>query len=197
MAINLAVFASGRGSNFKAILDAIKNKKCDAKVLCLISDNPNAQAINYAKEENIPVHIFERKNYSSAIEFDDAILEVLKKYNPDLIVLAGYMRLIRSKNFLDYFKNKIINIHPSLLPKYPGLEAQKQAFLANEKVSGLTIHIVNEKLDAGPILYQKKVDISGCKSAQEVADKILKYEHIAYPKVIDKIAKGKINLSNY
>ncbi|MEM4158997.1 MAG: phosphoribosylglycinamide formyltransferase [Candidatus Anstonellaceae archaeon] len=195
MTLNLAVFASGRGSNFKAILDAIRQGKCDAKVLVLVTDNPQAKAIEYAKEENIEVLIFERKNYKNAVDFDNAILEKLKKYPIDLIVLAGYMRIIRSKEFLDYYKNKIINIHPSLLPKYPGAHAQEDAFRAGEKVSGLTIHIVNEVLDGGPILFQYKVDISDCKSAQEVAEKILKFEHICYPSVIDGIAKGKILLS--
>ncbi|MCX8163283.1 MAG: phosphoribosylglycinamide formyltransferase [Candidatus Micrarchaeota archaeon] len=197
MTINLAVFASGRGSNFKAILDAIEEGKCDAKVLCLVTDNPAAAAINYAKEKNIPVLIFERKNYKTAIDFDNAILFELKKYPIDLIVLAGYMRIIRSKDFLNYYKNKIINIHPSLLPKYPGAHAQKDAFEAGEKISGLTIHIVNEILDGGPIIFQHKVDISDCKSAEEVANKILKYEHIYYPFIIDQIAKGKIVLSKF
>jgi phosphoribosylglycinamide formyltransferase-1 len=196
MTIKLAVLASGRGSNFKAILDSIRNKKCDAKVLCLVTDNKDAKAIEFAKQEGINYHIFDIKNYSSPIEFDDAILELLKKYNPDLIVLAGYMRIIRSKNFLNYFKNKIINIHPSLLPKYKGKDAQRQAFEAGEKISGLTIHVVNQNLDGGPIIYQQKVDISDCKSADEVANKILKFEHIAYPFVIDQIAKGKIKLKD-
>lgn len=194
MTLNIAVFASGRGSNFKAIVDAIKEGKCDAKILFLVSDNPNAAALSYAKENNIPVLIFERKNYKTSIDFDNAILEELKNHPIDLIVLAGYMRVIRSKEFLNYFKNKIINIHPSLLPKYPGAHAQEDAFRAGEKVSGLTIHIVNEVLDGGPIIFQYKVDISDCQNAQEVADKILKYEHIYYPFVINQIAKGKIRL---
>jgi phosphoribosylglycinamide formyltransferase-1 len=194
MALSLVVLASGRGSNFKAILDSIASGKCDAKVLALISDNPNAHALEIAKSASIPFHVVNRKDFQDPISFDDKILSIIDSYSPDLVILAGYMRILRSKKIFEKYKNRMLNIHPSLLPKYPGRFAQRDAFNAGEKISGLTIHIVDETLDGGPIIYQEKVDISGCKSAEEVASKILEREHIAYPMVIDKIAKGEIKL---
>jgi phosphoribosylglycinamide formyltransferase-1 len=192
MVLSLVVLASGRGSNFLAILNAIKSKKCDATVLALICDNANAPVLKIAKEYSIPSCLINRKDFLSISEFENSIYEKLLHYSADLVVLAGYMRVIRSSKILDNFK--IINIHPSLLPKYSGLDAQKQAFDAKEKVSGLTIHLVDSTLDGGKILYQKKVDISDCKSANEVSQKILHYEHLAYPSVIQKIASKEIKL---
>ena len=192
MALKICVLTSGRGSNFSAILDSIKSGGCAAEILCLITDNKDAKALGIAKQNKIPAHSLPRKDYASPKDFESAILSILNNYSPDLVVLAGYMRIIRSKELLQ--KYKIINIHPSLLPKYPGAHAQKDAFDAGEKESELTIHLVDESLDGGPILYAQKVDISDCKSSDEVSEKILAREHIAYPLVIDKISKGEIKL---
>lgn len=186
--VPVAVFASGRGSNFKSILEEIKGGRCSADIKVLVSNNPDAPAINTAKENGIPVEIFNKDEYSSREEMDLAIKEKLDSYGVELIVLAGYMLLIKGKELLHSYK--IINIHPSLLPKYPGVDAQKQAYDAGEKVSGVTIHFVDEGLDTGPIIYQEEVDISECKSADEAAAKILKVEHSAYAKVVDSFSKG-------
>jgi len=191
MSFGICVLASGRGSNFLAILKAIEQKTCSAKVLCLISDKSDAKALEIAKENSIPTHIILRSDFSSSPDFDEELLKILDSYSPKLIVLAGYMRILHSPKIFSKYGGHIINIHPSLLPKYPGAQAQKDAFEAGEKISGLTIHLVDETLDGGKILYQKKVDISSCKSAQEVASKILEQEHISYPLVIDKILRGK------
>jgi phosphoribosylglycinamide formyltransferase-1 len=188
--LTLVVLASGRGSNFRAMLDAISAGKCDAKVLALISDHAGAPALSIAEKAGIPMHVIEKKDFSNALAFDEKLLEVLSSYGPDLVVLAGYMRILRSPKIFERYRNRIINIHPSLLPEYPGAHAQKDAFDAGEKISGLTIHLVDESLDNGPILYAEKVDISDCKSADEVSAKILLREHLAYPMVIDKISKG-------
>ncbi|MFH1306564.1 MAG: phosphoribosylglycinamide formyltransferase [Candidatus Micrarchaeota archaeon] len=190
----IVVLASGRGSNFKAIANAINAGKCNAKILALISDNPDAKALSIAKNANIPTHIVERKNFDDDISFDNAIFSIIEKYSPDLVILAGYMRILRSPKIFEKYHNRIINVHPALLPKYKGLDAQKQAFDAKEKISGLTIHIVDENLDGGPIIYQEKIDISNCKTSEEVAKKILMHEHIAFPMVINKIGKGQIRI---
>lgn len=189
MAVSLVVLASGRGSNFKAIVDAIARGECRADVLALISDNPDAMALGIARAHSIPAHYVNPKDFASREAFDEAVLALLESYKPDLVALAGYMRIIRSKKLLSTYKNRILNIHPSLLPKYPGAHAQEDAFNAGEKISGLTIHFVDETLDGGKIIYQEKVDISACKSADEVADAILAREHIAYPKAIDSFNK--------
>jgi phosphoribosylglycinamide formyltransferase-1 len=192
MTIDIAVLASGRGSNFKAILEAIKNKECDANVKILITDNQEAKAIEIARTNNIRVAIIDKRKFAKREDFDNEIKRILDEEKVDLVVLAGYMRIIVSKELLDVYKYRIINIHPSLLPAFKGsTHAQHDAFDYGCKISGLTIHFVTDDVDGGQIIYQEAVDISKCKSGDEVAAEILKHEHKAYPKVIDMFAKGK------
>jgi phosphoribosylglycinamide formyltransferase-1 len=191
MKVKVAVLASGRGSNFLAIIKAIKSGKCNAEVKVLITNNYDAAAITTAREHNIPVELLERKSFKSREELDDRIKELLDNYGVELVVLAGYALLLKGKKLLEAYNNRIINIHPALLPAFPGVDAQKQAFDYGAKVSGLTIHFVDESLDAGPIIYQGAVDISGCRDPDEVGALILKCEHEAYAKVIDSFSKGK------
>lgn len=194
MTVKIAVLASGRGSNFQAILDAIKAGKCDASVKVLISDNPEAKAIGRARANGIPVEIVEKKSFPTREAMDDRIKELLDRHGAELAVLAGYMRILKGKKLLEGYKNRIINIHPALLPSFPGVDAQKQAFDYGAKVSGVTIHFVDESLDAGPIILQKAVDIGDCKSAEEAAEKILKAEHEAYPMAVDMFSKGRFTV---
>ncbi|MEW6748223.1 MAG: phosphoribosylglycinamide formyltransferase [Candidatus Micrarchaeota archaeon] len=189
--VKVAILASGRGSNFKAIMDEIKAGRCDAEVRLLITNKPDAPAIQIAKENTIPIELVQKKDFKTREALDERILELLKKHGVELVVLAGYMLLIKSKKLLSAYRNRIINIHPALLPAFPGDQAQKDAFDYGVKISGLTIHFVDESLDAGPIIYQEAVDISGCESAEEVADKIIKREHKAYAKVVDSFSKGR------
>jgi phosphoribosylglycinamide formyltransferase 1 len=190
MTVKAAVLASGRGSNFKAILGEIAAGRCDAKIVVLITNNPDAPAIATAKGAGIPVEIVERKSFRSRDGMDLRIKELLEKYGAGLVVLAGYMLILKGKALLDAYKGRIINIHPALLPSFPGVDAQRQAFDYGAKVSGVTIHLVDETLDAGPILYQEAVDIGDCRSAEEAAEKILAIEHKAYAKVVDSFSKG-------
>jgi len=189
--IRISVLASGRGSNFQAIIDAIKTGKCAADIRVLITNKPDAQAIDRAKENGIPVEIVERKDFATREDMDKKIKELLDKYQTELVVLAGYMLLLKDKVLLDAYRNQIINIHPALLPSFPGVDAQEQAFDYGVKISGITIHFVDEHLDAGPILYQEAIDISDCKDAHEVSERILRIEHVAYPKIVDSFAKGR------
>lgn len=189
--VRIAVLASGRGSNFQAIIDAVKAGTCAAGIRVLITNKPDAYAITRAKENGIPVEILERKQFESREALDDKIKELLDQYEVELVVLAGYMLLLKGKKLLEAYKNKIINIHPALLPSFPGVDAQAQAFNHGVKISGITIHFVDEHLDAGPIIYQEAVDISDCNSAQETGDRILETEHKAYPKIVDSFAKGR------
>jgi phosphoribosylglycinamide formyltransferase-1 len=186
--VSVAVFASGRGSNFKSILEEIKAGRCNAEIKVLVTNNPEAPAIHTAKKDDIPVEIFNKDDFANRAEMDDKIKQALDKYNVELVVLAGYMLLIKGKSLLESYK--IINIHPALLPSFPGVDAQKQAFDHGVKISGITIHFVDAELDSGPILYQEAVDISDCKSADEAAVKILRAEHSAYAKVVDSFSKG-------
>ncbi len=186
--VSVAVFASGRGSNFKSILEEIKAGRCNAEIKVLVTNNPEAPAIDTAKENGIPVEIFNKDDYPKREEMDLAIKEKLDSYGVGLVVLAGYMLLIKGKELLESYR--VINIHPALLPSFPGVDAQKQAFDHGAKISGVTIHFVDSGLDSGPILYQEAVDISDCKGAEETAAKILKVEHSAYAKVVDSFSKG-------
>jgi len=184
----VVVLASGRGSDFQSIIDAKKRGEIDIEIAGLITDNPQAKAIERARENGIPAFVIEGE---SREELDAKIKKKLDELSPDLVVLAGYMKIIRSKELLLAYRGRIINIHPSLLPKYPGAHAQKDAFEAGEKVSGYTIHFVDESLDGGPIIYQEEVGISSCKSWEEAAAKILEREHVGLPKVVGMAARGE------
>ena len=186
--IRVVVLASGRGSDFQSIIDGVKSGKVAADIVGLIADNPEAQAIKRAEDSGIPAFVI---NHKTREELDDGIRRKLDELSPDLVVLAGYMKMIKDPALLSSYAGRMINIHPSLLPAYPGAHAQKDAFDAGEKISGYTIHFVDSSLDGGPVIHQERVDISGCKSADEAAAKILAREHAGLPMVVDKFAKGR------
>ncbi|VVC01656.1 Phosphoribosylglycinamide formyltransferase [uncultured archaeon] len=184
----IVVLASGRGSDFQSIIDAVKKGEISVEIAALLTDNPKAGAIQRAKESGIPAFVID---HSSREELDEGIKQKLDGLAPDLVVLAGYMKIIKSKGLLLDYAGRMINIHPSLLPAYPGAHAQKDAFEAGEKMSGYTIHFVDASLDGGPIIYQEKVDISGCSTWEEAAMRILEREHVGLPKVIGMAARGE------
>lgn len=186
---NIAVFASGYGSNFQAIIDSIKSNYLSASIKLLVSDKPNCLAIERAHFENIPVFSFKAKNYPSKELYEKKILKQLDKYNIELIVLAGYMRII-GETLLKGFKGKILNIHPSLLPNYKGKDAIGQAIIDKAKITGVTVHYVNEELDSGEIVEQVSLDITNLKTRNEIELEIHKIEHKLYPKVIKKVLEG-------
>ena len=188
--IRIAVLASGRGSNFQSIIDGIKEKEIDGKIVILISDKADAYALTRAKENGIPTEIVLKKDFKTREDMDSRIKEILDWNKVDLVVLAGYMRII-TPALLHPYKHKIINIHPALLPLFPGVDAQKQAFEQGAKISGCTVHFVDEGTDTGPIIEQTEVDISDCKDAHEVAEKILPFEHKTLRKVVANFSKGK------
>ncbi len=184
---NIAVFASGFGSNFQAIIDSIENKHLNANLKILISDKSNCLAIERAHNKKIEVLAIDTKAYDSKAHYEEIILSKLNELKIDLIVLAGYMRII-GPTLLKGFKGKILNIHPSLLPLYKGKDAIGQAINDNAKTTGVTVHYVNEELDSGEIIEQVSIDIShyhGDKNKIELD--IHKIEHHIYPKVIKKV----------
>ncbi|MFA5246896.1 MAG: phosphoribosylglycinamide formyltransferase [Candidatus Micrarchaeia archaeon] len=192
--IRVIVLASGRGSDFESIALAANKGKIAAQVVCMITDNPQAGAIAKAASLNVPSKIVDYAKFPNRAEYEKELLKAVSSFAPDLIVLAGYMKIMRSKELLEKYAGKIINIHPSLLPKYAGAHGQEDAFKAGEKVSGYTIHFVDASLDGGPIILQEKVDISNCKTADEVAAKILAREHNGLPKVVGMFAQGKFEI---
>jgi phosphoribosylglycinamide formyltransferase-1 len=182
----LGVLVSGRGSNLQALIDASKKDDYPAKVVVVVSNNPEAYAIERAKKENIPVYIVKREDYKSKKEYEEKIREILIEYKVDLVVLAGYMKII-GKTLLDAFPWKIINIHPSLLPSFPGLEAQKKAWEYGVKISGCTVHFVDEGIDSGPIIGQRAVPVYDDDTPETLADRILQEEHKLIVESVKKI----------
>ena len=183
--LNCAVFISGSGTNFNSILKNSLKKNFPIKVSLLITNNKKALGLNYAKRNNINFKVI---NSKKMFLFEKRVLKILKINNIKLICLAGFIKIL-SKNFIKKFKYKILNIHPSLLPKYKGLNTHKRAIENNEKYSGCTVHYVTSKLDSGKILLQKKVKISKNDNPNTLKKKILRQEHILYPKTIKKIFK--------
>ena len=177
-----AVFISGTGSNLKSLIKFSKTTKSPISIDLIISNNPKAKGLNYAKKFKIKKKVLSFKN---KILSEKKLLSVLKINNIDMICLAGFMKIL-SENFIKKFKGKILNIHPSLLPKYKGLNTHKRALNDNEKYSGCTVHFVNSRLDSGKIILQKKVKISKNETEASLAKKILAQEHKLYPKAILK-----------
>jgi len=193
--MRVAVLASGRGSNFQAILDASERGDLpNSKIKLLIVNRIEAYAIERAKKHNIPYYIIESKN-KKRHNFDQEMLEILKSNQIEIVVLAGFMRIL-SKQFISEYKNKIINIHPSLLPKFPGANAHRDAIEAKAKISGCTVHFVDEGVDTGPIIMQESVSVDEDDDEHTLAEKILPIEHKIYPKVLDLITSNKIKIIN-
>tara|TARA_B100001250_G_scaffold412141_1_gene442586 strand:+ start:503 stop:1111 length:609 start_codon:yes stop_codon:yes gene_type:complete len=181
--IKTCVFISGRGSNLKSIVKNSRKKNFPAKIELVISNNPKAKGLLYAKKNKIPYKIFKFKNRKI---FELKTLKELKKRKIKLICLAGFMKIL-SKNFIKSFKYKILNVHPSLLPKYKGLNTHERVISNKEKFSGCTVHLVSEKLDSGKIIVQKKVKVSSNDNPVSLSKKIIKIEHQIYPLAIKKI----------
>ena len=178
-----AVFISGTGSNLKSLIQFSRTTKSPISINIVISNNPKAKGLNYAKKFKIKKKILNFKNKNLS---EKKLISILKTNNINMICLAGFMKIL-SGNFIKKFKGKILNIHPSLLPKYKGLNTHKRALNNKEKYSGCTVHFVNSKLDSGKIILQKKVKIAKNETEASLAKKILAQEHKLYPKAILKI----------
>ena len=181
--IKTAVFISGTGSNLKNLIKFSALKKSPIQINFVLSDNPKAMGLNFAKKNKIKFKIL---NFKNRKKDENKSLFYLKKNKVDLICLAGFMKIL-SKNFIMKFKGKILNIHPSLLPKYKGLNTHQRAIENNEKFSGCTVHFVNSKLDSGKIILRKRVRINKNETPKSLSKKILRQEHVIYPKAILKV----------
>ena len=181
--IDTAVFISGNGSNLKSLINFSLSNKSPIRIKYVISNNSKAKGLSFAKKFKIKKKVYSYKDKDVS---ESNILYDLKKNKIKLICLAGFMKIL-SKNFINKFNGKIVNIHPSLLPKYKGLDTHQRAILNKEKYSGCTVHFVSSKLDSGKILLQKKVKISKNDTPKSLAKKILKQEHIIYPRALKKI----------
>ncbi|MED0665123.1 phosphoribosylglycinamide formyltransferase [Bacillus badius] len=183
---SIALFASGSGSNFQAIAEAVQQGEIPAHIALLVCDQPDAYVIKRAEQLNIPVFSFRAKDYGSKAEFEQEIVGRLRKAGVDFVFLAGYMRLI-GETLLDAYRGKIVNIHPSLLPAFPGKDAIGQAFNARVKIAGVTVHFVDEGMDTGPIIDQESVRMAEDETRESLQKKIQEVEHQLYPRVIKKL----------
>jgi|TARA_B110000881_G_C18551421_1_gene504289 phosphoribosylglycinamide formyltransferase-1 len=187
-----AVFISGNGSNLQAIIDATQRGAIDGEICCVLSNKKEAYGLVRAREANIPCIVIEHQNFKSREEFDNSIVQSLKKYAPDLVVLAGFMRIL-TPVFISHYLGKIINIHPSLLPKYPGLNTHQKVIDNEDAQHGVTVHFVDENLDSGPICAQSIMKV-GSKDLDTLENKIHELEHELYPKVIQDFIKGNLKI---
>ncbi len=188
--MRVAVFASGSGTNLQAIIDADIQT---IEIAVVFTNNPDAYAIERAKKHNIQVEIIDHKNYKTREEYEKHIIDVLDPYKLNLIALAGFMRIL-SAVFVRAYKNKIVNIHPALLPSFPGINAVRQALEYGVKYTGVTVHFVDEGVDTGPIILQSVVEIEDEDTEDTLLEKIHEVEHRIYPKAIELISSGEIEV---
>ena len=185
---SIGVFISGRGTNLHSIINASKNENFPFKVKIVFSDNHNAEGINLAKESGIDTFSLEINEFKNKREFEEQILKLIKPYDLRLICLAGFMKILSSE-FIEHYPNKILNIHPSLLPKYKGLDTHKRVLENNEDITGCTVHYVNHELDGGEIIVQKTVKVDVLDTVTTLADKVLKQENLIYPEAIKMVLR--------
>ena len=182
----LGILISGRGSNLKAIIDAIEQRRLEASIAIVISNRADAPGLEHARRAGIATLVLSHTSFATREDYDRALVKALKDHHVALVCLAGFMRLL-SPVFIDAFPNRILNIHPSLLPKYPGLHPQQQALDDGAAVSGATVHFVNADLDAGPIVLQQTVPVKTGDTAETLAARILTVEHELYPRAIQQV----------
>lgn len=192
--LRIGVLASGRGSNFQSIIDAVEAGCVKAELRVLITDNPQAFAIERAKKHGIEHIIMRPKQFISKEDYFGAIAKELKSRDVGLVVLAGFMR-IAGKPLIDAYRNRIMNIHPALLPSFPGLHGQQQAHDYGVKISGCTVHFVDEGMDTGPIIIQAAVPVRDDDTEEKLSERILKFEHKIYPEAIRLFSEGRLTVT--
>ena len=192
--MNIAVLASGRGSNFQAIVRNVKHNHLQATITCLISDNPDAYALQIAKDNGIEALYFDPKQLNDKDHYNQFIADELLKRSVQLVVLAGYMRIVR-KPLLNAFPNAIINIHPTLLPSFPGAHGHRDAIAYGVKYSGCTVHFVDEGMDTGPIIMQSVIPVDDKDTEESLAKKILPLEHMLLSEAIRLFISDRLKIN--
>ena len=191
---NIVVLISGKGTNLQALIDA--SRRSSYKISAVISNTAKAIGLNRAKISGIDTYVIEQESFNSKLEFEESLATQISEINPKLIVLAGFMKVL-SPQFVKFFRGKVINIHPSLLPEYPGLNTHQRVLEDKKKIHGVSVHLVTEDLDGGPVIAQDSVYVLPDDTAESLAKRVLEREHIIYPKVVESLAIGKIQLSDY
>ncbi len=191
--LKIAVLASGSGSNLQAIIDEIKSGFLPVELALVLSDKPQAYALQRAKAAGVPTKVLLPADFASREDYDAELVRLLKASGAEAVALAGYMRLV-TPVFLQAFPHRVLNIHPALLPSFPGLHGQRQAFEYGVKVAGCTVHFVDEGMDSGPIILQAPVPVLDNDDADSLAARILEQEHIIYPLALRLLAEGKLHI---
>jgi phosphoribosylglycinamide formyltransferase-1 len=188
---SVVVLISGNGSNLQALMDF--SSAGNYRVSGVISNKPDAYGLQRAKQSNIPTTVVDHKQYASRDLFDQALSQAIDEYEPGLIVLAGFMRILGA-DFVKRYQGKILNIHPSLLPNYPGTNTHQRVLDAGEKIHGVSVHFVTEELDGGPVIAQESIAIESIDDAETLALRIHEKEHVLYPAVVSLFADGRLSL---
>ena len=191
--LKVGVLASGRGTNLQALIDASEKGEIDAKVVVVISDKENAYALVRARRHGIPAYFINPEEFPDKTSYEKAIVEKLKAHDVQLVILAGYMRIV-TKTLIDAFQGNIMNIHPALLPSFKGLHAQRQALEYGVRYAGCTVHFVTEDVDGGPIILQAVVPVYDTDTEETLSRRILEEEHILYPKAVQLFAEGRLEV---
>ena len=191
--LKLGVLISGNGSNLQSIIDNIEKGSLKATIKIVISNNPDAYGLSRARKHSVPFIVLKHTDFKNKEDFDSELVRILKSHNVDLVILAGFMRIL-TPVLLKAFPHKIMNIHPALLPSFPGIHGQKQAVDYGVKISGCTVHFVDEGIDTGPIIIQAAVQVLDDDTEETLAARILKEEHRIYPQAIQLFANGKVEI---
>lgn len=190
---NIVVLISGNGSNLQAIIDACKQKKINGTIRAVFSNKADAFGLERAREENIPAHALEASQFSRREAFDRELVQEIDAYAPDVVVLAGYMRIL-SPAFVGHYAGRLLNIHPSLLPKYPGLHTHRQVLENGDEEHGTSVHFVTDELDGGPVILQAKVPVFEGDSEDDVTERVQTQEHAIYPLVVSWFVDGRLQM---
>lgn len=190
---NFVILISGQGSNLQALIDACKRGRISGKISAVFSNNPEAYGLQIAREAEIPAHVINPADFADRAAYDAAMAQEILQYEPALIVLAGYMRIL-SPEFVAQFGGKMLNIHPSLLPKYPGLHTHRQALKNGDAVHGTSVHFVTDKLDGGPLILQARVPVFSDDSEENLKQRVHVQEHAIYPLVVSWFLSGRLQM---
>lgn len=195
VAVRIAILISGRGSNMRALVDAAARGELAAEIALVVSNNPGAAGLATAREAGIETAVVDHRDFPDRETFDAALAERVRASGADLVILAGFMRILTSV-FITAFRGRLLNIHPSLLPKYPGLNTHQRALDAGDSEAGVTVHFVTEELDGGPPVLQARVPIEPGDTAADLAQRVIVEEHKIYPMAANWFAQGRLTLTN-
>ncbi len=193
---NLVVLISGTGSNLQAIIDAVAQGGIPARLCAVISNRADALGLDKARSAHIPTQTLDHKAFADRQQFDQALMAVVDSYQPDIVALAGFMRIL-TPEFVRHYRGRLINIHPSLLPAFTGLNTHQRALDAGAAEHGASVHFVTEDLDMGPVIIQARVPVQGNDNAKSLAERVLEQEHRIYPQAIAWLAEGRLTLQDH